>query len=82
MMHMLRQSTGTVSYWVPANQGLGRPWSGRRFEDCGEGGTKQLILDYYDDHATGNMTTWHGPEELGERNIHRPGGEAKKEALQ
>ena len=32
--------------------------------------TKQLILAYYDDYATGNMTTWHGPEELKEAKIH------------
>lgn len=32
--------------------------------------TKDLILKYYDDQATGNMTTWHGPEELKEPKIH------------
>jgi len=42
----------------------------RDIEKYGEYRTKQLILAYYDDYATGNMTTWHGPEELREPQMH------------
>lgn len=42
----------------------------RDIEKFGEYRTKQLILAYYDDYATGHMTTWHGPEELREPMMH------------
>jgi len=36
----------------------------------GEYRTKRLILQYYDDQASGIMDSWHGPEELRKPRVH------------